>query len=83
MQLKTAIGEWIFQWAQDPQTLGQAFALAQKAVALDDSLPRAYLILVRSICGETDSISRPLRRQSEPLPLLLMRLRAPRGWDLF
>jgi adenylate cyclase len=41
----THLGEWIFQWVQDPQTLGQAFALAQKAVALDDSLPRAYLIL--------------------------------------
>jgi adenylate cyclase len=41
----THLGEWIFQWVQDPQTLGQAFALAQQAVALDDSLPRAYLIL--------------------------------------
>jgi adenylate cyclase len=41
----THLDEWIFQWVQDPQTLGQAFALAQKAVALDDSLPKAYLIL--------------------------------------
>ena len=37
--------EWIYQWGQDPQTLEQAFALAQKAVALDDSLPRAHRVL--------------------------------------
>jgi adenylate cyclase len=37
--------EWAFQWSQDPQTLEQAFALAQRAVALDDSLPVAHMIL--------------------------------------
>src|SRR5713226_5569686 len=29
----------------DPQTLEQAFALAQQALALDDSLPRAHSLL--------------------------------------
>src|SRR5262249_8669712 len=28
--------EWALQWNQDPQTLEQAFALAQRAVVLDD-----------------------------------------------
>src|SRR5712691_8268584 len=37
--------EWIYQWVQDPQTLEQAFALAQKAVTLDDSLPLAHRVL--------------------------------------
>ncbi|MBI3247073.1 MAG: adenylate/guanylate cyclase domain-containing protein [Deltaproteobacteria bacterium] len=37
--------EWASQWTQDPQALGQAFDLAQKAVALDDSLPGAHLLL--------------------------------------
>jgi adenylate cyclase len=34
--------EWIWQWSQDPQTLERAFALTQKAIALDDSLPIAH-----------------------------------------
>jgi adenylate cyclase len=37
--------EWLLQWSQDPQTLAQAFALAQRAAALDDSLPLAHSIL--------------------------------------
>jgi tetratricopeptide (TPR) repeat protein len=37
--------EWIFQWTEDPQVLEQAVTLAQKAVALDDSLPAAHLSL--------------------------------------
>jgi len=37
--------EWSYQWSQDPQTLQRALELAQKAIALDDSLPRAHLIL--------------------------------------
>ena len=41
----TYLLEWIFQWSQDPQTLQRALALAQKAVALDDSIPRAHVIL--------------------------------------
>ena len=37
--------ELINQWSQDPQTLEQIFVLAQKAVALDDSLPKAHELL--------------------------------------
>jgi len=40
--------EWANQWSQDLQTLEQAFALAQKAVALDDSLPLAHIVLSRA-----------------------------------
>ena len=36
--------EWLF-WSQDPQVLQRAFALGQRAVALDDSLPEAHGIL--------------------------------------
>jgi adenylate cyclase len=38
-------GRWWNQWNQDPQTLGQAFTLAQKAVALNDSSPLAHWVL--------------------------------------
>jgi adenylate cyclase len=31
--------EWNWRWSQDPQNLERAFELAQKAIALDDSLP--------------------------------------------
>src|SRR5262249_17437125 len=34
--------EWLLQWSQDPQMLAQAFALAQRAAALDDSLPLVH-----------------------------------------
>jgi adenylate cyclase len=37
--------EWVWQWSQDPQSLEQAFALAQKALALDGSLPSAHVLL--------------------------------------
>ena len=37
--------EWIVRWNMDPQTLERALALAQQAVALDDSLPRAHSAL--------------------------------------
>jgi TolB-like protein/cytochrome c-type biogenesis protein CcmH/NrfG len=36
---------WFLQWSQDPQTLAQAFALAQQAAVLDDSLPLAHSLL--------------------------------------
>lgn len=40
--------DWAFQWSQNPpQTLEHAFTLAQKAVALDDSLPYAHSELGR------------------------------------
>jgi adenylate cyclase len=41
----TYFREWAFQWSQDPQTLEQAFALAQRAVAVDDSLAQAHATL--------------------------------------
>jgi tetratricopeptide (TPR) repeat protein len=37
--------EWGVQWNPDPQNLERAFALAQKALALDDSLPGAHNVL--------------------------------------
>ena len=37
--------EWIWRWSADPQTLERALALAQQAVALDDSLPAAHSLL--------------------------------------
>ncbi len=38
--------DWIWQWSQDPpQSLQQAFTLAQRAIALDDSLPWAHITL--------------------------------------
>jgi adenylate cyclase len=37
--------EWAWRWSADPQTLEHALVLAQKAVALDDSLPFAHSLL--------------------------------------
>ena len=37
--------EWFSQWSQEPQTLEHAHELAQKAVALDESLPVAHQML--------------------------------------
>src|SRR5215831_10848861 len=37
--------EWVWHWSTDPQTLERALALAQQAVGLDESLPRAHAIL--------------------------------------
>jgi adenylate cyclase len=37
--------EWAFQWNQDPQVLERVFALAQQALALDNSLPEAHGLL--------------------------------------
>jgi len=37
--------EWIWRWSADPQSLERALALAQKATALDDSLPIAHSLL--------------------------------------
>jgi adenylate cyclase len=42
---RTYYREWIWRWSVDPQTLERAFALAQQAVALDDSLPAAHTLL--------------------------------------
>ena len=37
--------EWGFRWSADPQTMERALALAQQALALDDSLPTAHSLL--------------------------------------
>ncbi|HJY81109.1 MAG TPA: adenylate/guanylate cyclase domain-containing protein [Candidatus Binatia bacterium] len=37
--------EWSFGWNQDPQALERGFELAQRAVAMDDSLAQAHAIL--------------------------------------
>ncbi len=37
--------EWVFRWSADPQTLERMFEMAQKAAALDDSLPVAHSLL--------------------------------------
>ncbi|MEE9610907.1 MAG: tetratricopeptide repeat protein, partial [Desulfatiglandales bacterium] len=37
--------EWSLGWSQDLQSLERAFELAQRAIALDDSLSEAYRIL--------------------------------------
>ena len=37
--------EWTWQWSRDPQTLERAFALAQKAKALDGSLASIRILL--------------------------------------
>lgn len=39
--------EWVVQWSQDPGTLEQAFALAQTAIDLDESLSMAHQLLGR------------------------------------
>jgi adenylate cyclase len=40
----TSFQDWFWRWSQDPQTLERALALAQRAMALDDSLPRSHLL---------------------------------------
>jgi TolB-like protein/Tfp pilus assembly protein PilF len=37
--------EWVLGWNADSQTLERSLALAQKAIALDDSLPTAHSLL--------------------------------------
>jgi len=39
------LADWIWRWNADPQTLECASTLAYQALALNDSLPRAYSIL--------------------------------------
>jgi len=41
----THLREWALQWSQDPQCLDQAFELAQRAIALDDTLSEAHFVL--------------------------------------
>jgi adenylate cyclase len=41
----TYVVAWSFQWSQDPQTVERAFALAQKAIVLDDFSPLAHEVM--------------------------------------
>jgi adenylate cyclase len=41
----TYLIEWVWQWSSDPQALEHASEMAQRALALDDSLPQAHGIL--------------------------------------
>ncbi len=41
----TYLYEWALGWSQDPQSLEQAFELAQKAISLDDSLSEGHCLL--------------------------------------
>src|SRR5262249_36856162 len=39
---RTYLQAWVWHWSTDPQTPERALALAQQAIALDDSLPVAH-----------------------------------------
>jgi adenylate cyclase len=43
----TYLTEWVWQWSEDPQSLERAFELAEKAIAIDDSLPMAHILMGR------------------------------------
>ena len=45
--------EWGFRWSADPQTMERALALAQQALALNDSLPESPFALEHRLCPET------------------------------
>jgi TolB-like protein/class 3 adenylate cyclase len=45
LQSLTYVTDWNYQWSQDRQVIEQAFAGAQKAIILDDSLALAHSIL--------------------------------------
>ena len=45
--------EWVFHWSQDPQqTWSGRLTLAQRAIALDDSLPDAHQLLSLGLSAE-------------------------------
>ena len=41
----TYLHEWTQGWSKNPESMERAFELAQKAIAMDDSLPEAHRIL--------------------------------------
>jgi len=41
--------DWLHQWSQDPQTLERAFALAQRAIALDPNDAQGYATLAEIV----------------------------------
>ena len=42
---RTHVADWNSGWSRDPQSLEQALELAQRAIALDDSLPDGHSLL--------------------------------------
>jgi tetratricopeptide (TPR) repeat protein len=56
LRSSTYVADWVGQWSQDRQILEHALVLAQKALALNDSLPTAYTALgfVHQWKGEHD-----------------------------
>ncbi len=42
---ETYLNDWIFGWNQDPQSIEEAFNLALRAMAIDDSLSEAHCLL--------------------------------------
>jgi adenylate cyclase len=55
----TSFMEWGMHWSQDPQSLQQTFALAQRAIALDASLP-----VTRGLVKEHVAVSQSSERPS-------------------
>ena len=78
----TYFREWVLQWSQDPQALEQAFALAQRAVALDDSLAQAHATLgyVYLWKKQYDQAIAEAERAIALDPNVLMLIR---GWGIF
>ncbi len=60
--------QWLSQQSPDAQTLEQAMAAAQRALALNDSLSWSHMVLGLSILNS--SMTRPWRRWSGPWPSL-------------
>ncbi len=50
--------EWMFRWRMAPQSLERALALAQQALALDDSLPQAHTLL-GNVYAVSSNMTRP------------------------
>src|SRR5262249_31394108 len=57
----TSFMEWGRQWSRDPQSLKQTFALTQRAIALDDSLP-----VTRGLVKEHVAVSQSSERPTAP-----------------
>jgi adenylate cyclase len=55
--------DWVSQLSSDPNALDRASQLAQRAVALDESLPLAHVLLSGPVCTRS-SMTRPLPRPS-------------------
>jgi adenylate cyclase len=68
--------DWFFHWNPDrAQLLERAFALAQKAVALDDSLSAPHQVLSQAYLWKSN-MTKPWLKQSGPSPSIPIWLRA-------